>query len=360
MKKILMFARDPGGANTIIPLVPAFMAKGYEVILYAKDVAFTKFSEANLNPNSICEEFSCISPENIGVFLEKISPDLIITGTSADDNTEKLIWDEGNKLLMPSFAIIDQWVNYGLRFSPYGVGQIEEFKKNPELTYLPTKICVMDKIAKFEATKENIPPEKLVVTGQPYFQALKEKFDKIPQTPHEEKIITFVSEPITDTYGNSEFWGYTEKTVFSDFLEELESFSEETGLKFSLTIKLHPKESKNNYDEVKSSENVKISVDTSTQSLKLIKNSDLIVGMSSMFLIEAAILGKMVISVQTGLKRENPFILNRLGKLKSVTSKSLIKQELRKSLKEGGGLYYNFKVVENPVENILKEAEKYL
>jgi len=361
VKKILLFARDPGGANTIIPLFNAFKAKGYDVNLYGKDVALEKFGLAGLNFKNIYEDIAQISSENISDFLKKIAPDLIITGTSADDMTEKLLWNEANKLFIPSFAIIDQWINYGIRFSPYGVGEIATYKKNPKHPYLPTKICVMDEIAKQEAENEGLPAEKLIVTGQPYFQALKENFEKISEINKKtKKIIIFVSEPITDTYGNSDFWGYTEKTVFSDFLEELENFSRETNEKFDLIIKLHPKENKNNYDDVKPSENIDISIDTTTDSLILIKKSDLIVGMSSMFLIEASILGKEVLSIQTGLCRENPFILDRIGKIKSVLSKSLIKHELKKTLKHREGLYYNFKVVENPVENILKEAEKYL
>lgn len=38
MKKILLFSRDPGGANTIVPLVSE-LSKKYSVMLFGKDKA---------------------------------------------------------------------------------------------------------------------------------------------------------------------------------------------------------------------------------------------------------------------------------------------------------------------------------
>jgi len=48
-KKILLFSRDPGGANTIFPLVGPLKKKGYSVLLYGKDIALKIYSDHGLS-----------------------------------------------------------------------------------------------------------------------------------------------------------------------------------------------------------------------------------------------------------------------------------------------------------------------
>ena len=64
MKKILLFSRDPGGANTIIPLHHPLVAQGYDVVLWGKDVALSRYKEAGLPVKDIMSqlcEFSTLS-----------------------------------------------------------------------------------------------------------------------------------------------------------------------------------------------------------------------------------------------------------------------------------------------------------
>jgi hypothetical protein len=50
--------------------------------------------------------------------------------------------------------------------------------------------------------------------------------------------------------------------------------------------------------------------------------------MSSMFLIEAAYLKKPVMSILIGLRKENPFVLDRIGYLKSIKTYEGLKSNL--------------------------------
>lgn len=371
-KKVILFSRDPGGANCIIPLDAPLKDLNYNVNLYGKDSALKKYSESALNGINILNHIENIELKDIEEFIKNESPNLIITGTSADDMTEKYIWKAAESLNIPAFAIVDQWLNYGIRFSEYGVGEMQTYQKDKNLDYLPFKIFVMDETAKHEAIKDGIPEEKLVVTGQPYFETIKKKFKDITDLQEirdnlsinaKEFVITYASEPIEDTYKSSGHLGYTEKTVFEDFLSELISFSEKFDKNICLIIKQHPKEKPDNYNEIEKNfknNKIRLLIDQNTDSMSIIALSDLIVGMSSMFLIESAILGKKVLSIQTGLKIKNPFILDKIGILKSITNKNLIETELKKILNESNELYYNFKVIDNSVENIIKEVKKYL
>jgi hypothetical protein len=51
--------------------------------------------------------------------------------------------------------------------------------------------------------------------------------------------------------------------------------------------------------------------------------------MFSMLLLEAAILGRHFISVQIGLKRENPLVFDRMGLVRSILTEQELEETLR-------------------------------
>lgn len=361
MKKILLFSRDPGGANTIIPLYKSLTQKGYDVLLYGKDFAFKKYKEAGLEGKHICEL------QDLKNFLLELSPDLVITGTSADDYTEKYIWQSCEELNIHSFAILDNWMSYGIRFSKYSsAAEFDEYEKEKDHCYLPSKILLMDEIAKQEAIKEGLPESRLEVTGQPYFETIIQEFNsyteqsktKIKENLGLSKtdyIITFASEPISAICERGKPLGYTEKTIFQELLNQVIKLDKN----ITILIKQHPKENPDNYESIlKKHEHskIKLVVDQNTNPREVISISDLVCGMSSIFLIEAVIFKKPVISIQIGLNRENPFILDRIGVLKSIIDRTT----LEKKLGNNNFLNYNYEIISNASNNILNLVEKYL
>lgn len=372
-KKILLFSRDPGGANTIIPLVGPLEKKGYVIKLFGKDVALDMYAQSCLSAFNIIDYIKNTNLNCITDFLKKEGPDFIITSTSGDDFTEKYLWAAGEKLGIPSFAIVDQWINYGIRFSKHKITEIREYNKNKKHQYLPTKILIMDDYAKQEAINEGLESSMLIATGQPHFETLL-KYKEIKSTElisNRDKLningsdffITFASEPISKDYGIAvNYMGYTEQTVLRDILENLEKISLEYGGNIYLTIKLHPRDNVEAYENIVLSkyEKINIRIDENSNPLDLILASDLICGMSSMFLIESVILGKPVISVQIGLNKENPFILDRRGILESILDKKLLLNQLRSLIIENEIPHYNFDIIKTPVDNIIYQMEKYL
>ena len=109
-------------------------------------------------------------------------------------------------------------------------------------------------------------------------------------------------------------------------------------------------------------EKIKVILDRSSNSVELIILSDIVAGMSSMFLIEATIIGKPVISILIGLHkdRESPFILDRRGITKSVREESELIKVLNGLIVEGKKAKCSFEYVKNPVSNIVMFMEKYL
>jgi hypothetical protein len=376
--KILLFSRDPGGANTIFPLAMGLQRKGYAVFLYGKDMALKIYSDHGLSGSDISKVISGGDIDEIENWLCGIKPDFIITGTSAYDFTEKYIWSTAKKLNIPSFAILDSWINYGLRFSNYTIFETEKYATDRQHPFLPDKIMVMDEFAKEEMVKDGFDGSMVLVSGHPYFEELmRMRDDFMPENRSRFRnqlginatdfLITFASEPISTTYkqegGLGLYWGYDEKTIVKAILEALKYIVHAYTHKIIFLIKLHPKENPATYtgyiDDI-GSDKIKILINNELDSLKLILSSDLICGMFSMFLIEAVILDKPVISTQIGLKRENPFILNKRNILKSILTKDDLLSELKKIILKDKKPKCYMDVINNPISNIMQEMEGYL
>jgi hypothetical protein len=377
-KKIFMFSRDPGGTNTIIPLVRPLRERGYEVILFGKDVALNICRQNGLEANDITEYVSGFGMAEIQEFIKKINPDCVITGTSIEDFTEKYLWKASEKLNIPSFAILDQWINYGIRFSKYGAYQSDIYRDDKVHPFLPMKILVMDDIAKHEAIQDGLEPSRIEITGQPYFETLMQKVDQITQNAiqgirkqinvvEDDYVITFASEPVSVDYrGNIDgqaYWGYTEKTIFEELIKTIENVSNEFKKRITIVIKLHPREDKSSYlDEIKNKVNdsININIVDNVDSCSLIAASDLICGMSSMFLIEAVVIGKPVISITIGLNRENPFVLDRIGVLKSVHCTEELQEKLRLIMINNTFVRPELNLIKNPVERTIELLRSYI
>lgn len=376
MKKILLFSRDPGGANTVMPLVNKF-GKKCLVKLYGKDIALMRYAQLGLKGIDIVKEIKDTSFLQIKKFLQKENPRAVITGTSADDMTEKYLWKASGELGIPSFAIIDHWVNYGIRFSKYNVSDLNEYNKFSNHDFQPSKIFVMDDYAKKEMKKIGFDEKKIIVSGQPYFELMKKfqktftskkinLFKKKYNISPSDKLITFASEPLEMIYkgsGSNAYLGYTEKTVLKNLLKELRDLVLKNKLNLTLVIKPHPKESEEDLMKLIAKElniNFKIKIIKDCNLWDLIMASDLICGMSSMFLIESVILGKQVISIQIGLNKKDSFILSQRGILKSALTVEALRIKLKDSLVLNKKVQYKFKVIENASKNIISFINKFL
>jgi len=374
-RKILLFSRDPGGANTVAPLYKKIIEKGYDVKLYGKDVALDKYNQYGLNGMDINIRLGSISQHEVNKFLLQEAPDFLITGTSADDFTEKYLWKCAKELKIPCFAILDQWINYGLRFSKFGVSELKEYEKKKEHIYLPSKILVMDTYAKEQIIKEGIEEEKILVSGHPYFDYLINKKETINNKMikdfrenigfnEDDYIITYASEPISKTYNESDnsehYWGYSERTIFKEFINVLNQVAQKSSKKIKLIIRLHPKENENNYNDLidNINNNILILINKKLDGFKLMCASNLICGMSSMFLIEGAVLGKSIISMQMGLNRDNPFVLDQIGIMKSVLYRRELEDKIERSILKNETEKCKFEIQKGAINNIINFMEE--
>jgi hypothetical protein len=373
MKRILVFSRDPGGANAVIPLVPALRKSGFDVQLYGKEFALVKYLNAGVEAINIADVIPVITEPTLAAFIAKIFPDFVITGTSANDDTEKMIWKICESTGIPSMAVVDQWCNYGLRFSEFGVNEIETYEACKVHSSLPSKIITLDDFARNEMIADGLPEERIIVCGQPYFESLLTHQVDTEIIEHHcrsiaieanDFVVVFASEPITTTYGEQEalrYWGYTEKTILDSLVKALEKVAIDFDRQIVLSLRPHPKEGHDHFDNILTQCNrIRWRIDTNSSQWTMMQRANLVCGMSSMFLLESVIVGRPTISVQIGLCRENPFVLARRGATQTVRSDAELEAQLRCVIIAGTLSVPVFDIIPNPVERIVAEVEKTL
>ena len=158
--------------------------------------------------------------------------------------------------------MLDQWTNYRLRFISEGDDPTTE--RPASKLILPSFFFIMDEFARKEMCALGIDREKLVVSGQPFFDYIRKTGDKF--TPAEiEKlrreltgtqgglVLVFASQPIASIHRKNgmaeDYWGYTETTILKSVVRCLSKLTEEMAVKVTLVLRLHPKDEANVYQD---------------------------------------------------------------------------------------------------------------
>jgi len=319
-KKILFFSRDPGGTNVIAPVIVFFKKnERYRLSVWGQDFALKHFPKFGLKVNNFNTIKQPTELKKITFLLETEKPNLILTATSTEQ-IEKKIWECAKKLKIPSIAILDQWMNLELRFSKYNLKDLSKHHQKSDLKFVPNYIFVADSLTKRRLVKIGISGTKVCVTGNPYFEHLSKKKVAKNLTLNNYKHIVFVSEPFQETYGNNNPWGYDEISIFAHLLRSLAKIRVKNQ-RVLVTIKFHPKCNTKKYDtliESFQSSNIMIEKNKSIHYWNLLSSANVICGMSSMLLIESSLKNLPILSIQIGLKKDNPFYLTQIGVHESI------------------------------------------
>ena len=323
----MAFAREAGGAAAIGPVCTKLIDEKWPLLLLSKSPGLNIFNRQNLT--SVC--FSKFTEKLLDELIQAAfssKPDLILTSAASLptlDMTERYLWKWGVKQGILSVAILDQWQNYALRFSGPDGSKL--------LQYLPDYIFVMDELAKVEMVREGIPESKIRITGQPAFdntmavyEAISGKVVPIKQAlaiPEGYTVVAFIAEALRKDYGNS--LGYDEQSVLRFAGDTLDLICNlYSNLKIFLLIKLHPE---NNFDAFHwaSSKWPHIKVHVIQEEIgpvEVLAVSDLIVGMTSILLIESIIAGKLTVSLQFDSPSRSQLAATRVGAIPYITSES--------------------------------------
>jgi len=316
---VLAFAREAGGVKAIAPVLRLIQSSGSPCIVCSKGAGVTVFENHGLDVKLI-DSFSDFEIE--GVLSERwgegVYPTILLTSASSlpyIDMTEKEAWHWAERHGITSTAVLDQWQNYAIRFS----GQHEDER----LAYQPDICCVMDDIARHGMIQDGFPEERIVVTGQPAFDSLLEfgagfsKGDQafLRKSLHIEQgrdIVLFCSEALSGSLGG--VYGYDEKRVLTALLEILSAHPDS----IHLLVKLHPENVYSDISDVieKYGSALPISIiKPGLSAWPYVMISDMVVGMSSILLIESVLLKRKAISIQLNAKLIDKCLAVNVGAL---------------------------------------------
>ncbi|MFH1873158.1 MAG: hypothetical protein ABIK82_14980 [Pseudomonadota bacterium] len=330
---ILLFAEDPSAANYAALLLPALAREGWSAHLYAAAVACGWLQSRGV------EFIEVAADADAGLVLQQTNPRCVLTGTAENPETLGLrLVDAARAAGIPSVAFIDALMSAAYRFR----GRTA----NP-LAHAPDWLLVPDRKTLDAFVGLGYPQQCIAVCGHPQYDqtrilaarwsdeggtgALRKTL--FPEVAPGRKIIIFISEGALRyellpkrTSGDYGFTGRgvdkgRTKIILEEVLDAVATLTEKPYVVF----RAHPIEQVEDYAEY-GNEIDRFSSGGSP--LELVYASDLTIGMTSMLLLEAALLGRPTLAVLAQASEVDLLPSVRSG----VTPHVLNRAELRKQL----------------------------
>ena len=137
-------------------------------------------------------------------------------------------------------------------------------------------------------------------------------------------MIAFVSQPWSELYPEGAAHplspGYSEVAVLEMLLCTLKTVAERHRQHLAIVVRPHPRETAKPLPEL-SSPWVSVRLAAKGSAHELVMASDLVVGMTSILLVEACYLGCLTVSLQPGLRKEDVLPTNATGLSRAVYCK---------------------------------------
>ena len=293
--KVLVAAREAGGAAGLAPVARTLVHDhDCGIVAIAADTASGPFERLGLPLNAFPE---WPTADQVAALLERERPTAVLTGTSIYPDADAILWDGAAKRGIPTVAFVDHWCNY-----------VERFSHRRPFDSLPDRIAVLDATAAKALTDAGCP-RPIDVTGHPYFDHLRTVLAGVDRgmarrelgVDGERDVIVFASQPEESDYGtalNHEPHGLYSETEVAGIVRKA---CAEVVAGALLVIKLHPLQDLHAHDELAfATDRPQTRVLRSYPSPQLIMAADVVLGMTSMFLAEAALMGVPTISVRPG------------------------------------------------------------
>jgi len=310
-KRGIFVFSDPAGAKACLALVKSLKNKE---ILIISDREYSFYSEFNLKVNSSAQK-------SIKEWIDFFKPDFVFTGTSMPNKIELKFLKEAKNKKIKTYSFVDHWTNMSDRFKHF-----EEY-------IYPDELWLIDKYAKEKAIKDGIDENLILISGNPYYDYLKnwkpnvskdDLYGKIGLKKNE-KYILYAPEPLT-TFNLQKKYGFDE---LSGLIYLNKSLKELKLGNIKIIVKAHPNQDHKVFASY-------ISKQTNNIYLKKININDLIyysecvVGYFSNSLIEANIINKKILRVLIELKNKDFDVLNDQNIGKKIYTLLQFSNELKK------------------------------
>jgi hypothetical protein len=290
---VLLCATDAGGAANLAALAPALSRRGADVRVITRDGLRHLF-------DAFAADRVVDAPDDPARFVRGWRPDAIISGTTCFDSPDRRLIAVGAREGIRTAVVLDERYDYRMRFLVDGE------------PVWPDVITVLDGASIDEAAAEGVPRERCRVTGSPALARIAQAAAVDADAPARRPpslasrpawpILLFVSETLADDYGSAPgesgplgpFAGFTEETV-RDWTRSLD------GSSFLLVEKLHPASGRvEQPPQLLHGGRVMHIVLKREPLWPLMRAAHAVLGMRSVALLEAALIGVPALSFQPG------------------------------------------------------------
>lgn len=295
-----------GGLRGLLPLLEN--ATGWDIRLHAREPALHYLRSRGLRAQPL--EQAPASLEDADVLLtDTINLSRSVQGARCRD-----LWDRARRAGVPSVAFVDSWWGYRERFLLPGEGLAD--------ATLPDVVAVVDDIAHQDMLDAGFASDGLRVLGSPWLSSLagrrerpRDRIRADLDLRAEEFLLAFVSQPLARVLNDRDSWGFTEQEVLPALLRACGQLPPEILNRLRVLCLAHPEEDEQALTDLIRAQAPAFpaQVRKDPDPLELVGACDLVTGMFSILLVEAALCGVPVLSIQPGLKREDMLVTNRTG-----------------------------------------------
>ena len=360
---IFVVASDPGSANAIMPVIIACLRDGHRINGVVSGSAITILDKWH----EILKIDDVTPIDEILHILGDKEPQVVLAGAGAFNLLEHTVRRAALDLDIPCVAVLDHWTNYQQRF--------RRFDGTQWIYSLPDRICVLDETVRNEMLIEGFEPEQIVVTGQPHFEYIADWKNALSTTDatrfrsnfvknEATVLIGFCSEPLAEDLKitNTKDPGYTQYTTIVKIASILGQLSKRLACHIHFVVRPHPRENMDKIENVLAQVELPLSfswdVSKIGSSLEFVVSCDLLIGMTSMALIEAYIISKQVLSVQLELKKTDAFFGTTRGCCPSIYNISELERRLEEWIKNPTHLSINIPSTYNSTNKIIEILEE--
>lgn len=303
MKKVLATSWHPGGINAIVPVIKRLREDAQvDVEVLGHEYSAKILERAGLGYKTL-EDYNLegVSVDEMGELVSAVNPDVVLTGTSTQDDTDRDVLEQTVTLAarrqgVPTIAVLDFWANYARRFSDVYSG--EQFK------FLPDRIAIMDRYALVDMVAEGFDSSRLVVTGNPFFDNLESRARQFSGEDRQqvrdrcgvtnELMFFYAGNAFKNRRGERGYWD-------GDNLEALDVLKD---CSVDVVVKMHPRAPAGDEEEVDAyvAANEFMTRVKDGDAQELVLASDVVLTPFSTVAFEAVYMGRPCISMQPGRK----------------------------------------------------------
>ncbi len=289
MTDILIHVEDPGAANLVIDLPEKLSALGCKPILLASSHAQNYLASKG-------QDFSIRQGRPLEI-LDFHKPKIVVVGTSEDKHAFSLsLTHAAQEAGLPTLGLVDMACNAANRFRGEG---------NDPLGFVPDNLIVTDQVTSDAYVRLGIPAASICVVGHPaYNRAYQFRRDRPiePRPNTGKKRILFLAEgwDLLDENQSMRSKDYTlagrggddwrTAVVLEELLDAVIALPE---LNAKVVVRPHPKMSASDFGRFAE----EITIEEGGDPLEAASRAFAVIGMTSILLVEAAIIGRPVLSI---------------------------------------------------------------